>query len=91
MKDSSYERSVLAQMVLDLASPLIGDTLLEEPEFREEYGLQADAIITFYDVDVSVQRSSLFSAIREVLSDRSKKEEVTDTKGQKWKVKNISE
>ena len=32
----------------------IGDTLLEEPEFREEYGLQADAIITFYDVDVSV-------------------------------------
>ena len=91
MKNSSYERSALAQMVLDLASPLIGDTLLEEPEFREEYGLQADAIITFYDVDVSVQRSSLFSAIREILSDGSKKEEVTDTKGQKWKVKNISE
>lgn len=91
MKNSSYERSALAQMVLDLASPLIGDTLLEEPEFREEYGLQADAIITFYDVDVSIQRSSLFSAIREVLSDRSKKEEVTDTKGQKWEVKNISE
>ena len=90
MKNSSYERSALAQMVLDLVSPHIGNTLLEEPEFREEYGLQADAIITFYDVDVSVQRSSLFSAIREVLSDRLKKEEVTDTKGQKWKVKNIS-
>ena len=89
MKNSSYERSVLAQMVLDLVSPSIGDTLLEEPEFREEYGLQADSIIIFYDVDVSVQRSDLFSAVREVLSDGSKKEEVTDTKGQKWKVKNV--
>ena len=78
-------------MVLDLVSPYIGNTLLEEPEFREEYGLQADAIITFYDVDVSVQRSDLFRAVREVLSDGSKKEEVADTKGKKWKVKNISE
>ncbi len=88
--NSPYVRSALAQAALELAPPLIRKTLLEESRFREEYGFRADAVLSFGDSGVSVQRSDLFEAVRKIFLDASE-EEVTDTDGQKWKLKNISE
>lgn len=89
MTNSPYVRSALAQVALELAPPLIRKTLLEESGFREEYGFRADAVLSFGDSGVSVQRSDLFEAVRKILSGASV-EDVTDTDGQKWKLKNVS-
>ena len=63
MTNSPYVRSALAQAALELAPPLIRKTLLEESGFREEYGFRADAVLSFGDSGVSVQRSDLFEAL----------------------------
>ncbi len=90
MTNSLYVRSALAQAALELAPPLIRKTLLEESEFREGYGFRADAILAFGDSGVSIQRSELFDAIREVLSGASEMV-VTDTDGREWKLNSDSE
>lgn len=87
--NSPYVRSALAKMALELAPPLIRDTLLEESGFREEYGFITDPILSFPNSGVSFRRSSLYDAIREVISGAAKKK-VTDMKGQKWRLKNIN-
>ena len=87
--NSPYVRSALAKMALELAPPLIRDTLLEESGFREEYGFITDPILSFPNSGVSFQLSSLYDAVRKVLSGAVEKK-VTSTKGQKWRLKNIS-
>ena len=87
--NSPYVRSALAKMALELAPPLIRDTLLEESGFREEYGFTTDPILSFSNSDVSFQLSSLYDAVRKVLSGAVEKK-VTSTKGQRWRLKNIS-
>ena len=87
--NSPYVRSALAKMALELAPPLIRDTLLEESGFREEYGFITDPILSFPNSGVSFRRSSLYDAIRKVLSGAAEKK-VTDMKGQKWRLKNIN-
>ena len=89
MMNSPYVRSALAKMALDLAPPLIRDTLLEESGFREEYGFIPDPILSFPNSGVSFQRSSLYDAIRKVLSGAVEKK-VINTEGQKWRLKNIN-
>ena len=89
MTNSAYVRAALAHAGLELAPPLIRKTLLGELGFREEYGFTADAVLSFGDSGVSVQRSDLFDTVRKILSGASANE-VTDTDGQKWKLKNIS-
>lgn len=85
MTNSPYVRSSLAQAVLEHVPPLIRKTLIEQRDFREEYGFKADAVIAFGDTGISIQRSELFEAIRKVLADRSEVV-VTDTDGRDWKV-----
>ena len=87
--NSPYVRSALVQAALELTPPLIRMTLIEESGFREEYGFRADAVLSFGDSGLSVQLSDLFKAVRKILSGGSIME-VTDTDGQKWKLKNIS-
>lgn len=87
--NSPYVRSALAKMALELAPLLIRDTLLEESGFREEYGFITDPILSFSNSGVSFRRSSLYDAIRKVLSGAAEKK-VTDMKGQKWRLKNIN-
>jgi len=89
MTNSPYVRSALAQAALKLQPPLIRKTLLEESGFREAYGFRADAVLSFGDSGVSVQRFDLFDGVRKILSGASVKE-VNDTDGQKWKLKNIA-
>ena len=87
--NSPYVRSALAKMALELVPPIIRDTLLEESGFREEYGFITDPILSFPNSGVSFRRSSLYDAVRKVISG-AKEKKVTNTKGQKWRLKNIS-
>ena len=61
-------KSALAHTVLQLTPPLIGETLVEDPKFREEYSIREDAIIAFRNYGISVRRSSLHNAVRKVLA-----------------------
>ena len=90
MTNSPYVRSVLVQATLERTHPLIRNSLLEDSTFREEYGLTTDGVISFGDPEIYVQCSNLFDAARKILSGTST-EEVTDTKGQRWELKNIRE
>lgn len=85
MTNSPYVRSSLAQAALEHVPPLIRKTLIEQSDFREEYGLRADAVIVLGDTGISIPRSELFEAIRTVLIDRSEVI-VTDVDGRDWKV-----
>ncbi len=90
MTNSPYIRSALARVALEIAPPLIRETLLGESSFREEYGFTGDRVLSFGNSGVSVQCSNFFDAVRKVLSGILLKE-VIATDGQKWKLKNISE
>ena len=85
MTNSPYVRSALARAAFELAPPLIRETLLQEPDFREEYGVREDVVLTFSDSGVSVQRHELFEAIRKIFLGESETE-VTDTDGRKWEL-----
>ena len=89
MTNSPYVRSAIAQATLELAPPLIRESLLEESEFREEYRLGADAVLAFDGTGALIQRSEMFDAAREVLAGASEME-ITDTDGRRWKLRNES-
>ena len=90
MMNNPYVKSALAQTALDLTPPLIRETLLKKSDFREEYSLKSDATLSFPDIGTTFHLSSLHNAARSVLSGAPEKK-VNDTKGQKWRLKNISE
>jgi len=69
---------------------MIRNALLEEPDFRDEYGIEAEAILHFSESGISIPRFELFKAIREILAGASVKE-VADTNDEKWKVEDVSE
>lgn len=87
--NSPYVRSAMVQAALKLVPPLIRKTLLEGPEFREEYGFRMDAVLAFGDSGLSIQRSNLYDAIRRILSGSSEIA-VTDSGGDEWKLNNES-
>ncbi len=87
--NSPHVRFALAQKTLEFVPPLIRDALLEDQDFRKNYGLVKKAILTLPDLDISFPRSSLYSAVRRVLSGATEKK-VVNTKGKKWRLKNIS-
>ena len=89
MTNSPYVRAALAQAALELTPPLIRNTLIEDADFREEYGFTADAVLSFEAFGLSAGRSELFNAIGTLFSGKSEVK-VTDTEGRKWKLKNIS-
>lgn len=90
MTNIPYARAVMVQVALGLVPPLLRETLIEDADFRKEYGLTSDAVISFGDSGISVQRSNLYDAIRKCFSGISKVE-LSDKHGQKWELKDISE
>ncbi len=90
MTNNPYVRSALAVAALDLVPPLIRAELIGKKEFRSEYSIESNALISLGENGVSIDRSELFRAIRSVRSGRSD-EEVNDVDGQNWKVKIESE
>lgn len=89
MKNSPYDKAILAKAMLELSPPLIRESLLGESGFRKDYGLKVDAVLSFSDSGPSIQRSDLFDAVRSLFSGIANVE-VTDIEGQKWNLKNIS-
>lgn len=88
MSNSPYVRSAFAQAALELATPLVRSTLIRDKDFREEYGFSADAVLSFGNYGVSIQRSELFVAIRALLSERQQFD-VEDKEGRKWRIRKI--
>ena len=86
MSNSSYGRSAIALAVLEMLPPLIRKTVLDESEFRKEYGLGSRTVITFGDSGVSIHSSELFDSIRNVLSGTSE-QKISDTNGLVWTLR----
>ena len=74
-----------ARAMLDLAPSLIRETLLEDMQFRDEFGFQMDALLIFDGSGGSFRRSELYAAIRQALSGGSNLT-VTDTDGREWRL-----
>ena len=86
MVDRDYIRSAVAQVGLEDAPPMVRASLLDDAQFRAEYGVATDERVAFGDRErVWFQRSRVFGVVRRVLDDRSEAE-VVDTDGKKWKV-----
>ena len=65
---------------------MICKTLLDDPEFREEYKIkEPDPDLTFTDFGVSILRSEFSNAIRNILSS-SATVDITDTNKRKWQL-----
>lgn len=84
IKDSAYVRSSLALGALNLAPPAIRKRLVEQLDFRREYGFQSDAVLVF-NGSMTIQSSIFFAAIRKVLSGESEVY-ISATDGSQWKV-----
>jgi hypothetical protein len=84
--NSSSERSLLALAVLRNLPPVIRESVISDPVFRNTYGLKADALISFNDGEVSVQRSEFFDSIREVLADSNAQPILKDAAGEEWRL-----
>ena len=83
MPNSPALKSALARAALDLQAPLIQDTLLEDREFREEYSINIDGVLSVGETCFNC--SVLYGAVRRTLSG-GHPEVVTDGDGQEWKV-----
>ena len=89
MANSPELRSALALGALDLQPPMIRDTLLEDGEFREEYGIKIDGVLSVGEADRTFNSSVLCRAVRKALSS-TQIEKVTDNEGREWKIGNIA-
>ena len=87
MSNTSYTRAAIAHAALEFVSPSIRNSLINDPEFKQEYGLRTEAVLAFGDFPVSFQRSTIFNAVREALAGAAERE-VTDTDGREWKLRN---
>ena len=83
-------RALSAKAMLDLAPPLIQNSLLEDTLFWDEFGIKLAPFLTFEDSGVSIQRSELYDVIRQVLSGESNLT-VTDIDGREWRLANSGE
>ena len=90
MSNSPYVRAAMAHTALEFVSPLIRNSLLDEPEFRQEYGLRTEAVLALGDSGVSIQRAGIFDAVRKSLAG-SVELEVTDADDREWKLRNEAE
>lgn len=80
-----HARPILVQAAFEHVPPLIRETLINRQDFCEEYGFKSDATIVFGDTGISIQRSKLFEAVRDVFAERSEVA-VTDINGCDWKI-----
>ena len=85
MKDSSYIRFEVALRMLHHVSPLIRTSLFENSHFRDEFGFDRNRVLEFDESRTSFERTRLYDAIRQVLSDESESM-VTDEHGKEWRL-----
>lgn len=80
----------MALAALELTPPLVRNSLLQQSEFRGEYGLEVEAGVAFGNTGVSILRSEIFDAMREILSGMSEIE-VIDSNGREWVLRYANE
>ena len=86
MSRQTYIRSSLAIMALETFPNLIRDALMSDSNFRADYGVSADARLSFGNDGVEFQRSHLLDAVRSAFKRRKKSPTVRDASGQIWQV-----
>ena len=86
MSNAPYIRAAIAQVALELAPPLIRKSLLDEPSFRQEYGLRTELLLSLGDSGVSIHGSEIFGAVRAVLGGAAELD-VIDVEGREWKLR----
>lgn len=85
MPSSPHVKSELAQGLWALAPPRILESLLDDAQFRDEFGVERDPILSFGDSGPSFVRSRLYNAVRQTLRNETDFK-VTDTEGRAWKL-----
>lgn len=88
--EGSFDRSDRALILLGIMPPLIRNSLLDDSDFIEEYGVRAEFVVTFGESGISFHRSELFNAIREILRGAFVRK-IADTTGRKWRLMSIKE
>ena len=85
MTNSPQYRSAVALGLLEFAPPMIRDSLLDDADFREEFGIERERLLVFDDSGPSLKRSELYDAIRLAFSGKSGLS-VTDPEGRDWEL-----
>ena len=88
MANSPDLRRALALGALSVQAPLVQDALLEDQEFRDEYGIEMDGVLTVEEADWAFSTSVLCGGVRRALSS-SLAQEITDREGREWKVERV--
>ena len=90
MTDNFHTGSAVAQVLLALRAPMIHMSLLEEAGFCEELGIERDCLVVLDDSGSSFNRTELYNAIRQVLSDETALV-ITDLEGKDWRLVVVGE
>ena len=90
MSNTPHVRAVLTNAALNHVPPLIRESLLDGSDFRQEYNLRTQVVLSIGDCDCTINRSELYNAIRKTLKGTSNSV-VTDARGQEWKLTNEAE
>ena len=85
MTNSPSVKSEIARRLLSLVPPLMHESLLDDRDFHDEFGIIGDSLLVFDESGPSIQRSNLYGAIRQALSGQSEVT-VSDTDGREWKL-----
>ena len=83
MTNTPYERAVLAGAALELAPPLIRNSLLNKQRFINEYGFKTEGMIAFGSGGVSFNRSEFFNTVRTILTGKAPTK-LTDDENRTW-------
>lgn len=86
MVSDQYKRSALALSLVDQFPQSISESLILDSTFRKKFGLKADASISFDDSGLSLQRSKLFKAVREIFTDNSTSPVLKDDEGNECRL-----
>jgi hypothetical protein len=76
----------LALALLGLFPPAIRASVLERQSFRQRFELTVDAVVRLDQSGLNLDRSKLFSAVRDLLGTTPSNTEVTSRDGLRWKV-----
>ena len=83
-----YVKAAIVHAALEFAPPLIRQSLLDDPEFSQEFEITIEASLSFGDF--SIQRAELFDAVRDTLGGAATPS-VKDSDGREWTLRNEAE
>ena len=88
MANSPELRSALALGALSIQAPLVQDALLEDRQFRDEYGIEMDGVLAVGEAERTFSSSVLCGAVRKALAS-TVVQGLADTEGREWRVEMV--